>query len=377
MMLEKVEPLVARFLAIDSADMPSHFHTANSSHLDQIVRIRQGFVHRTANEDRAYLRWRYRFDDDDTGLDFNDNRIWVFCKDQEILGFVGVESVRLLVNGGATKAIKVMDLVVRPELDRKGLGVWMNLKLQSMGLPIIALGSNRNSLGIMSKLFQRMPNQSVYKNILNSRRYFSSRIHNPLLAGALTSIYDLGYSLVLSGKALASRAKVEMAPVRRFSRADDASLAQMQHHGIEFQRTSDYLNWRFFDNPRDQIEVLGLRREGDLVGYIAVALRESRQHPGMKQAFLLDWQIQPGRAWEAALVAALIACQRRLRKEGFESISAFGYNEGSDRVLRRAGLHLRNDDTKTVSLFVRDPVTLKSLGRYEQWFITGADTDYA
>lgn len=379
MKLEKVQPLVARFLGIEPDLMEQHFYPATDSHFKQIIDIRQEMISRPPSEDETYLRWRYNFSSNMPGAAVNENRIWIFTKNDVILGFVGVEASTLTVDGKDIPAIKVMDLIVKPEVDRKGLGVWMNLKLQTMGFPIIALGSNENSLGIVSKLFHRMPNQRVYKNILNSAHYFSRKLNNAFLAGTLSTIYDASFPLLLQTRVLSSGPRTELRQIERFFPYHNAALAAMQLHeqGVQFKRDCDFLNWRFFENPRDNVEVVGLWRNDQLIGYLALAFRPRDKHNPARQAFILDWGVAPGKGLQRSLAAVLIECQRKLRKEGFESISAFSYDQKSDKILRRAGLHLRSDDTKTVSIFVENNASLNTLKQTGRWFLTGADTDYA
>ncbi|MCW8193298.1 GNAT family N-acetyltransferase [Proteobacteria bacterium 005FR1] len=378
MQLEKVESLVGRFLNIEAARLASHFVPAQRDHLDQIVDMRQKMVTRSPDEDRKYLQWRYRFSEPEDRFGLEENRMWVFCKDGDILGFVGVESAELSVNGTPIKVAKLMDLMVQPKVDRKGLGVWMNLTLQSMGYPLVVLGSNQNSLGIMSKLFHRLPNQPVYKNILDSHRYFSARLGKGVLATTLATVYNLASPLVLQAKSLTSGRGTQVAEITRFSRAHDADLAQMNGSYTRFTRSSDFLNWRLVDNPRDSIRLTGVFDDNKLVGFLALALR-TRLHKGswFREAFLLEWGCRMEKHYQRSLTRALIDTQRELQKQGYESISAYSYHSDSNRILRSAGFHHQRDETKTVSIYVKDPALFRRLLQAENWFLTGADTDYA
>lgn len=378
MQITRVESLVSRFIAPGSSDLSDYFYPASEAHLPQIVAMRQRMVERKPQDDEAYLRWRYHFGNRERSDALEQNHMRVFCKDDEVLGFVGIEAATLGIHGRDAQAIKVMDLMVKPEVDRRGLGVWMNLKLQSIGLPIIALGSNRNSLGIMSKLFHRLPNQQVYKGLLNSSNYFSARIQNTALANLFSHLYNLGLPLVLGSRRIKAGGRgIVLRQVERFAAEHEEDLALMQTEGIGFRRTAAYLNWRLFDIPFEQVEVVGLWQEQQLIGYIALALRRYGESSERSYAFLLDWGARNGRPYQQALLAALLDCQRRLRREGFESVSAFASSSSQDKLLRRACLSRRKDDSKTVSIFVDDPFSFQSLCNSAEWSLTGADTDYA
>ncbi|MEX1032934.1 MAG: hypothetical protein WDZ30_06205 [Cellvibrionaceae bacterium] len=383
MKLEKVEPIVARFLGLDPLDMARHFYPATGDHLQQIVDIRQEIISRSADDDSAYLKWRYNFSSNQSDDVLTTNRVWIFIKDEVILGFLGVEAAELVINNTTVKALKVMDLVVKPELDGKGLGVWMNLRLQQMGRPVIALGSNSNSLGIVSKIFQRMPNQKVYKSILNSFHYFRSKTDNKVIAHCVAPIYDASIFLLLSARLSAQlifsvKTQVGIRKLARFDVADDPILLQMNNGHIRFKRDHKSLNWRLFQNPRDVVEVQGLHENGNLVGYVALAFRSRNMNNQItRQVFILDWGLLPDGKYSAFLKTALMKIQSSLKKQGIESISAFSYDDRSNRIFRQSGLRHRDDDTKTVSIFSNNPATLEKLKCADQWFLTGADTDYA
>lgn len=376
MQLEKVEALVSRFLVPGDSELAEYFHPATEAHLPQIIAMRQLMVQRSPAEDEAYLRWRYCFSLDSDSLSLDTNHLRIFCRDDEVLGFVGIEAARLSLHGREARAIKVMDLMVKPEVDRRGLGVWMNLKLQSAGLPVIALGSNRNSLGIMSKLFYRLPNQQVYRGLLDGSSYFRSRIRSRILAGLFSSLYNLGVPLMLGSRPFNPAGRgIVMRNLLRFETSHEADLAQMHTEGIGFRRTPAYLNWRLFEIPSDRVEVLGLWEDQGLAGYLAFAMRSTAE--GSMHAFLLDWGSRSGKSYQQALLAALLDCQRRLRREGFESVTAFASSGKQDRLLRQGRLHRRKDDKKTVSIFVKDPFSFQALCQGAEWTLTGADTDYA
>lgn len=378
MQLGKVEALVTRFVAPEAADLGQYFHPATEQHLSQIVAMRQRMVDRSPEQDESYLRWRYCFSQLENTDPLAANHIWVFCKDDEVLGFIGVEAATICIHGRDARAIKVMDLMVKAEVDRRGLGVWMNLKLQSFGLPVIALGSNRNSLGIMSKLFHRMPNQQVYKSILNSANYFNRRTQNAVMARFFTCLYNLGLPLLLRSRRIKAGGRgIIMRNLPRFDASNDWDLSQMQHTGIQFRRNASYLNWRFFDIPTEKVEVLGLWEGQHLVGYLALSLRSTGPDHSRMSAFLLDWAAWSGKPYQQALLAALLDCQKRLRREGFESIAAFASSSDQHILLRRAFLHRRKDESKTVSIFVNDPFSFQALCNSSEWSLTGADTDYA
>ncbi len=83
--------------------------------------------------------------------------------------------------------------------------------------------------------------------------------------------------------------RLEIRPVEEFGHEFD-SLWQRTRDKFLFatSRTSDYLRWRFSRASTRRYQLWGAYSQGNLVSYLAVRVREFRQHPGLKVGVVAD-----------------------------------------------------------------------------------------
>src|SRR5260370_17640387 len=82
--------------------------------------------------------------------------------------------------------------------------------------------------------------------------------------------------------------------------------------GIGVDRTAEYLNWRYLDQPQEKYEILAARRKGQLEGYVAFRQEGSR-------ASVVDWFGQEPAELRKDLIREMIAL---VKPRGCESVQA-------------------------------------------------------
>lgn len=372
--LKQIEPIISRLLNISAQELDSHFFPAQEKHIDEIVNMRQRILpEQTSAEDKKYLEWRYNFGpylSKEEAL--NENRMWVFAIDNEVLAVVGVQAINICAANRVIPSLTTMDLIAKAEHEGKGLGVWINLKIQDSGRPILAMGSNKNSVGIVSKLFQRMPHRKVYRNILSSPKYFAKKTNNIFLGNALAKIYKIyiGIRLRLLSSGLNSNYSIKK--LSSFSECHSDFVADLNMEDVFIQRNTSTLNWRLFDYPRESVDTYGIHLDNQIVAYISIAISNSTKE---STATILDWGCRKDLLDLKNFSRILSKIQWGLLKANIADVTAYGYDNYSDQLFRRAGIGYRNDESKTLSLFCADENTFKVLSNGEQWFLTGFDAD--
>ena len=370
--LKSISPVIAQCLQIPPAELIPSFKPLDQEMLSQVLDLRQRIcVDKSRVEDEKYLQWRYQFSSPKKPLKpEQDRRLWGIVYNQKVYGFLGIEPIQLHIKGEIVVALKVMDLAVLPELQGKGIGVWMNICVQDFGLPVLVVGSNKNSVDIVSNLFYRLADRQVYRNILNGEYFFKSRMSIPFLADISRHVYRFLLRGFLSAKSLGT-ATVAIRPIEQFGNCHENFLAGLYPHLIHAIRDCVFLNWRLFDNPYDKATVFGLFRGNEIVGYIAICTRHDRDN--VKDAVILDWGVTTGD--QNALSEALIYIQKKLLKEGYDSITAVSYDKWSATSFQRAGLIHRQDNSKTFTVFCTDEALHAQISDPQSWFLTGADGD--
>jgi L-amino acid N-acyltransferase YncA len=78
--------------------------------------------------------------------------------------------------------------------------------------------------------------------------------------------------------------------------------------GLSVVRDATYLNWRFVDNPRHEYTILGVREDGDLVGY---AVYSGADSPRPNSGLLVDWLVPTDRVGVGQLLHDAFLCTAR------------------------------------------------------------------
>jgi hypothetical protein len=113
--------------------------------------------------------------------------------------------------------------------------------------------------------------------------------------------------------------------------------------GIRSDRGAAYLNWRYFEAPHRDYEILAARRNATLLGY--VALKNNQEDARIIELVSLE---QPG-----VIVRLIALAVERLRAGGAKSVSLVaGENHRWSRLFERAGFRRR--ETSPVVFAVRE-----------------------
>src|SRR5262245_26596665 len=99
------------------------YRPALASEIPEILTLRRKVNGEMWWDDRRFVEWRYF----SRLTDAKDVPYWVFVHDGEVLGACGLEPVTLVIDGQPVSAVRTLDIMVRPDLDGLGLGVFMNL----------------------------------------------------------------------------------------------------------------------------------------------------------------------------------------------------------------------------------------------------------
>ncbi|HEV8158542.1 MAG TPA: GNAT family N-acetyltransferase [Pyrinomonadaceae bacterium] len=297
--------------------------------------------------------------------------IWIVKDGTEIVGHLGAIPVKLKIGNEQKKAIWILDLVVRPDYRRKGLGK----KLVNAAEKFCPLGLGMNTAEQHStSLLESLG----WKKICNVPRY------NKLLfpGEALREISKV--------KPLRQFANFCFAPLRpkfikdffnknknlRFVKKFDPSFDDLwREASIQWTcsaaREAEILKWQFSDQPKKKFDVLGFYEDEKLLGYTVLYFRQKENDGALAKAAITDVCYHPSKPTEtvdALLLGALqITLERRagaLVTDVLDSLieqrlKFFGFS----RVKNPLQLLVKSKDYQTT---LDDP---------KNWFITRGDSD--
>jgi GNAT superfamily N-acetyltransferase len=362
--------LVARALRISADELNAAFRAATLADLGAIVDLRKRVLGKAiAWDDARYLQWRYDF----TGRSDARGSVLAVIRGDRVLGMIGMERLSLISDAEQLTVPSLMDIMVDPELDGTGLGIWLNLAIFARNPIVIEIGANPNSLGLISRLFHRLPDRRQYVAPLRWRRIVGSRLRSRIAAASVATPFDL------AAKAW-RRLRYEKLPegwsaqaIERFD-GDAAQLfrSRLGPREVVVERTAAYLNWRLFENPRARCKVTAFYRDSRLIGYWAAQV--SVRPDGLRSVEMVDWLIDE-ESGLAGLRRLLQHAVQWAEAEDADYVSVTTLHATSERILAKLGFFGRSQAYNTVGVHCADPQRWPELLEGSRWFLTESSTD--
>ncbi len=368
----KTTTLVARALGITPDQLRESFQPARLCHLASVTELRRQIIgHDPARDDARYLQWRYDFE----GRPDSHGRLMVVAQGEKVLGMIGAEFVRLAQGGDRLDALSLMDIMVDPEVDGSGLGVWLNLAIFEENPVVFEIGANPNSIGLVTRLFHRLPNRKQYVTPLTMRRYLEKRLQSRAAALVLSTAADATLKL---WRLLTFRRGPASWSLRELTRFDDAVERLFARRwaatAITFERSSRYLNWRLFENQQAKYLVLGAFETNVMVGYVAYQIDDDAGD--VKVVRLVDWLIDARYGFRGFKLLAHEVMRRAL-VERADLISINPLHARIERSLWQLGfVSLPVNEFATVGVRCAEPIPWPALLDGAAWCLSDANTDF-
>lgn len=372
--LERLARPLARLLRVPQDRLSGCLVAAGEADLDSVLRLRRDVIGDALKwDDEAYLRWRYVLDGAGvTALNEGGhaNRLWLLKRDDDVLGCLGAEMVELATPRGVESAMRFMDLMVVPRVSGLGIGAWLNLMLLQHVQVGISIGGSDQAIGMIGRIFRRLPDRQVWSLPLRSGPLLASRWPSTRRIEVASHAIDLYLAARRRLVQLAAGLRVELSQEREPDRSIRALSDSMVESGMTMvRRTAELWRWRYLENPRRAYEFHTARRDGEVAAVVVV--RRSGE-----LAELVDW------LWDAAqpesitrrllvtLFAGAIECAVR---GGASRARAMTYDRLSETVCRRLGM-IRRPGRAAYAIRARSSSCEAEL-ESARWFVTFGDSD--
>lgn len=367
--LDRVTRIVARALGADAASINAAFQPATAVDLDPILALRRSALGEAITwDDRAYLRWRYRFGEQ--GLAPGD--CWRLKLGDRLLAVIGTEELTLRWDGQEAPFIRLMDTLIDPTLADMGLGLWLNLAMQERHPAVLAVGSNANSRGLVSRCFQSLPDRRVYVRPIRFDRFMRRRMGPGLAARAASGAASAGYAaLALARQPMRNHGHKTMMAAGVPQDIATLLASSAAANRVEVARSAGYYGWRLA-TPREQFKVMECRLDGRLTGLLL--LRESSLDRESRFWNILDLVVDEAHA-AAAGRSLLAGCLRAAARSRVEYVQAVMYRQDLEGMLRAFGFIQRPAPFQTMGLHCRDPLVLAALLKGRDWSFGEIHTD--
>ena len=362
---DKLTRLVARSLGVEASTLQLGLNPALLADLPEVAALRREHLHLSEQwDDRAYLRWRYRLGRTASG--FGD--LWCLRARGRIMAIIGVEELQVELDGQALNGAQVMDLLVRPEAQEAGVGVWLNQAMLARYDFTLAVGANQNSAGIVRRLFEPLTPRRTFTHPLDLTPFVRRRW--PSLAATPLAMRVGNAGLALWRLALRTRRPHGLSmentprldPAQPIPSTRDPAQVRLRHN-------SAYLQQRLLHNPRRQLTLRVARRQGAVVGLIAWAVESDDR--GRPELHVVDWHHDG----EDTLLGLLHGAVREAAAQRCSCVRLMLQDDAAQRVAARAGfMPSRDDEGRLCGVQSRDRALAARLAR-ARWSLTDMSDD--
>lgn len=373
--LERVSQILASSLNISIDELFAAFHVAGEQDFDDVLQFRRDYFQDFPGwDDTAYLRWRFDFSGDASG---QANAFWILRVKGEILGVIGIESFELMVNGRIMRACHPLDLLVKPSLNGLGIGAWLSMAISRKCPILMVVGSSGESLNLIKRIFHPISYYQTWKLPISLKGTVYRITRSRILALAASLVFDRVMCFRRHFR-LSSYLNTSFSarPIGRFGDEINNWGVHFSRARIFRHRSSQFLNWRFLDNPCQQYSALGLYRKDSLVAYAIYFMTDSqnnRQKEAVIADFFWDEQAVPENDPDELIKSMLAVTVRELVAKGAKLIELKMIARELPSALTQLGFHCRGEGD-IFALMTRDPEANRDLSKSEYWLLTAADT---
>ena len=364
-------PYVGRAFGLSHAELLSCFRPAAPADIPGILALRRAVAPDMWWDDEAFVRWRYfRRTTVDGGVPY-----WIFLKDGTPIGACGLEPVTLVIDGRPSPAVRTLDIMVHPDMDGRGLGAFMNLMLFRRFPITLVMGCNASSERLIARLFHHTADLVFWKTVMASHSLIE-RVYRGPLSRIIARAADLLLAIGHWSRDIVLPAGMHLRELTRFDdRVTDLSLRCELPGRVLVRRDAEYLNWRFFENPRCRYRAYAAFRGDRLDGYLLTRLNLSRPNP-RHEGEIVDWLVAGDPEDPHSALSPLIAHGLKgLIRAGAGLVSCAAHRDDATPALEANGF-LRRDGQR-IPFFVRAAAAdvHQRLTSEAGWFLTRGDLD--
>jgi hypothetical protein len=368
---ERLAPYVGNALGLSADDLARSCRPAEASEIPAILELRRSVLSPMWWDDERYISWRYFSERSDR----REIPFWVIVRNGEVLAACGLEPVTLVIDGVPMSAVRSLDIMVRPDLDGLGLGVFVNLVLFGRFPILLVTGSNERSHNLLMRMFHHATDLRFWKAPLRAKSIVDSTFGT-----VIGNVLAWSIDILLTAKRSVSRAPkpvgVEIYEMSLFdSRVTELSRRCETAARIMVRRDEVYLNWRFVQNPRCRYRIIGAFAENRLEGYVVTRLNLGRPNP-RREGEIVDWLVAPASDSARSILAALVqAGTDGLARDGVSIATCAGVDPTLLDAMNATGFRLRPAERLPFFVKAADPTLHARLSAGPDWFLTRGDYD--
>ncbi len=316
-------------------------------------------------------RWRWMFVESAQRLGV-DPKFWLHRDSGQIVAQMGSIAVRLKVDDQQFDTGWLVDTMVREDYRAQALGSRLMVEAHDDQPLSLSLGQTAEMREIQYRLgWKNVAPLQTAQALARARNVLKGKLPSAV-AWAAGATIDTSSALV---RRLRPRRRLAVRPVTRFDDRHDALWHRVSaDYTTAVVRDASYLNWKYVDQPGQDVFRLEILDGAELIGVAIWILRDADAIYGYRRALLVDLVAPLG---DAARLRDVIAnaCSAPL-EAGADALLCLHISAPLTRALRGCGFVLR-EPTRYL-LVDPGPVsgrTLDTLLSPDAWFVTQGDSD--
>lgn len=331
--------------------------------------LRIAYPDEPRKSDSDYWKWHFC----DAPLAAPDNiPLWVVKSGNEIVGQLATIPVELKVNTVVTRAIWILDFVVRQDYRRQGLGKRLVLAARESYPTMLTLGINEQSTAVFQSLkWKALGGVNRYQRLLFPGNAIRETAKIEPVRKAVNFLYALMRPRI-SAFTEKQSAQREIKEITEFNSSfDDLWQKASTQWNCAVVRNAQYLEWQFMKQPCKKFNVLALYERGELAGYVVLFIRKPEYSSEPPKASIADLLYSSNNSVE--VIDELLRAALRLaieRRTG--SLVTDILDPKIEERLKRFGFWRVKNSPQFMASTVENQELI-----YEQsnWFLTRGDSD--
>lgn len=234
--------------------------------------LRIAYPDEPRKSDSDYWTWHFL---DAPLASADDIPLWVVKSGDEIVGQLATIPVEIKVNTNVTRAIWVLDFVVRQDYRRQGLGKRLVLAARESYPTMLTLGINEQSTAVFQSLnWKALGGVHRYQQLL----FPGNAIKETAKIEPVRKVVNLLYAPLRPRSSALSETKSAQKEIKEITAFDSSFDSLWQRASLQWDcavvRNAQYLEWQFIKQPGKKFNTLALYEGDELVGYIVLFIRK-------------------------------------------------------------------------------------------------------
>lgn len=207
--------------------------------------------------------------------------VYVALYDNNIAGAIGCIPIKISIHGKVVDAAWMIEAVTNPAYQRMGISMKLHAQIEEDFTLVLAKSISDMILPLTRKRnYIYIPNAVYMLRILNFKSFFRSWLSKTTSKRNKNKRRKRSYKNV---------AGIEI--VKHFNQEyDDFAESLRSKYEFTVLRTSEYLQWRYFDCPVVNYTAFKLTSNGKIAGYVVLRISNDK---GIRCGWIVDMLVDP------------------------------------------------------------------------------------